>query len=240
MYFKFTVSSLLLSASLSFAATLVVPVSVDDRQWDGDGIGKFVGQTNVRVGMDSAGDGTDLVLPFQLPVIPVGEVIVSATLTVNQEGYTSFATMGDAMLYGLGTTSASSATSFAAHYVEGANPSGNADATLIDASFIDFATAIPSSGGVTGLSNTYSGDITSFVTGLYGTGTAGDFGFLTLAVDITTVGNSANNYYLISTANSGTASAQPVVTIETAPVPEPSAAIMILTLGMLSVLRRRN
>lgn len=243
---KRTTPLLALCAS-SLTAQVVVPIDVADQQFDSNGGSSWIGQASARVGKTSQADPAvpwDYIMPFALPTIPDGEVITSATLTVNLQGWTSFASIGDIQLYGINRVNAAPGVDFANDFVDARDPGSNANAVLLQSDFVP-SSAITSTGG-SGLTDPYTSiDISAFVQNLYDVegGSAGEFGFLTLAVDVDTVGSVSNNYYDISTANSGTPAWQPFLTIETGTVPEPGVYALLagsLILGIVALRRQRR
>lgn len=241
-----SITTITLLCTHTIIAQTIVPIDVADQQFDSNGGSSWIGQASARVGKTSQADPVvawDYIMPFALPTIPDGEVITSATLTVNLQGWTSFASIGDVQLFGINRVNASPGVVFASDFVDASNPSANPDAVLLQSDMIP-SSAITST-GASNLTEPYTSiDISSYIQNLYDVegGAAGEFGFLTLAVDVTTVGSSSNNYYDISTANSATTAWQPFLTIETGTVPEPGAYALIAGAAVLGLvaLRRRN
>jgi len=211
----------LISSTFLNATTLTVPISLNDQRWTSGGTAEAVGSLSIRVGAPSGNTprtAWDAVMPFQLPSIPSGEYITSATLKANLEGWTSFAAIGDVQLFGIDRTNASSTTVYASDFVDARTSGANPNAVILQEDFIPSGAKTSTNATGQTLPQT-SIDISSFIQNLYSGGaTPGLFGFLTLAVDVDTIpaASSVNNYYVVSSANSTTSAWRPYLTIETA------------------------
>lgn len=221
---------------------LVIAGDSADQQFVGDGTGNFSLQGNSRVGKTSQADPAvpwDFIIPFALPTIPDGETINSATLTVNLEGWISFAAIGPVQLYGINRVNASPTVVFGSDFVDARTPGDNTNAVLLQGDFIP-SSEITSTSASEVTSPQVSVDISSYMNNLYDSydGEPGEFFFLTLAVDVSTVGSGSNNYYVISSANSTTETWRPFITYTT--IPEPGVAALLLGAGALVLVRRRR
>lgn len=176
--------ALCLLGSTSGAATLQVLIETSDQSIIADGSGSFVGQHTARVGQGSVGEITVHVLPFELPVLPSGEMVQTATLSVNLEGYSNWGNkLANVDLYGVSIVHTSNSAAFAGYHVDGANPSGNTAAVLLHD---DLAT--PADIGSTSGNNLtipkVSNDFGPYLQSLYDGGAqAGEYTFLVLTHD---------------------------------------------------------
>lgn len=180
------------------AAVFDVPAHVDDRAWRSSGTGVFAGQVTARIGTETAGQTTSFVIPFELPALPAGERVTSATLTVFSESQANLNGQANLDLRG-GRVSSSAST-------EAADASGSP--VLVDNAYtLNAAIPVQQSLTFSGdelvalLRRTYSGDPAA----------AGRFVFLTLAPD---AANSLGSRYLtVATANHSDVARHPVLRI---------------------------
>ncbi len=214
---KFLLVCLAFCAFTARAATITVPIEVSDQDLLSDGTARFVGGTSSRVGLGySTTTPSVSVLPFQLPVLPAGQRIVSATFSVNLEGWNNLsgAPLRDVDLYGIAMVSSSNSASDATHYyVDGLNPAANPLAYLLQDNLVT-PSDISSATSATGLTlPKTSQDIGWFIQALYDDGAvAGQHGFLVLSHD---AAMTLMRYYTFTSAN-GTTLPKPVITLTTA------------------------
>ncbi len=193
------------------AGTISVPIEVNDQVVLSDGTLRFVGDPAARVGLGyNTTTPAAYVMPFKLPAIPAGERIISATLSLNIEGWYNSSALHNVDLYGIGTVSATSAVN-TGYYVNGLNPATNASAHLLQDNFITPSDITSTS--ATGMTvPKVSQDFGWLVQALYDDGgIAGKYGFVTLAHDAALT---LMRYYTVTSANS-TVKPKPVLTIVT-------------------------
>lgn len=185
------------------AVTITVSVETSDQVVLSDGTGRFAADQLGRVGLgyNTTYPG-DLILPFKLPVLPPGEQIVSATLSLNLDGgYNLYNHLRNVDLYGIKTLSTSRLANQAGNYVNGENPATNPVAVLLQDNLVVPADLedVSGSGNIIPKS---SRNFAWFVQALYDDGgTAGQYGFLTLAHDATLP---LLRYYTFNSADSST------------------------------------
>ncbi|WP_309399607.1 right-handed parallel beta-helix repeat-containing protein [Cerasicoccus maritimus] len=204
--------ALLAGAALSipsslFAAQFDIAAETTDNEIYSDSTQKsWPYNSTVRTGNGNttAGQQSTHVIPFALPTIPSGEEVTAASLSINLQGWHNYgANLTNIDVYGLETTQSSSST-LIAHYVDGANPSSNSDATLVSSDLLTPADIDTTAASSQTIAKT-SGDFANFIQGLYDNGAQpGEYVFLVLTHDSTLSGQ---NYYLVS---SGDASSYPV------------------------------
>lgn len=191
--------------------TETITASGEDIQLDQYGSTAWSGKNNARVGNGAdSSTRTVLVMPFQLPELPAGYSVASASLSLNLEAWSNWSgQLANADLFGIGIVSASAVPNATDTYVNGSNPSSNSDAYLISDNMLTASLINTSSGSGQTIPVT-SGDFASFVQDLYDGGAeAGDYVFLTLAHDNALT---LQRYFELSTANS-TAHSKPVLTL---------------------------
>src|SRR5690606_17768016 len=134
-------SLLLVTTPLLNGAVIVVPISTSDQQLTQTG-SAFAGNTSARAGGDGS-NGYTFVLPFALPEIAAGEEIVSATLTLNLQGWTHFgAAQGDAQLFGIDRYNNSAAAVNATDWIDNRSTLGSislgSGQSVLDSSLIPY------------------------------------------------------------------------------------------------------
>lgn len=187
------------------AATRTVTTVIDtaDTYMDANGTVAWPGESSSRVGIATvSGIPTGNVLPVVLPTLAAGEIITSATLSFNVEGWSNWSSyLTNLDLYGIYLTNSSSAVNSLNYYVDGTNPLSNTYASLLDDDIATLADIGLNSAGSGQTKVKTSGDLSSFFQDLYAGGAqAGEFAFLTLAHDSDL--NGVQRYYNISTADS--------------------------------------
>ncbi len=198
--------------------------------------GNFAG----RIGEFFAPDAISLVLPFQLPTLGAGEVVTSANLRTQLFNKADPGNLGNADLYGLGFRT--TADVLISDFYTGSTPD-NTDATVIMQGFLTPATPLRIDGnnGFVETDTAADSALVGYLNAAYtGGAVAGDFVFLRLSYAVDQpipVGNSA---YELLTRNAGGANEQPLLTIDSAVVPEPSTSLLIGVAGTLALIRRRK
>ena len=172
-----------------------------------------------RVGQGFVGFGTSVyVMPFKLPVLTATERIVSATLSLNLEGWAnSSGFLQNVDLYGIDLVNASSEAHRPENFVNGTDPGANTHASLLQNNFLTPAdiTAVAGVSGQTIAKQT--ADLGWFLQALYdGGANAGEHTFLVLTHDASLA--AYQRYYLLSAGNS-TAFPKPTLTVTTELIP---------------------
>ena len=201
------------------AAVINVNAQTTDRILFPDGTARPTNDPNARVGRGFLGCGSSVyVMPFQLPTLAATERVASATLTVNLEGWSNFsAFLGNLDLYGIDVVSASNNAHVPTNFVDGVNPSSNADAALLQNNFLVPAHIDTSSASAQTISK-QSSNFGWFVNALYDAGAkGGDYAFLTLTHDAT-IAAQHQRYYLLSVGDS-TTYPKPKLTLTTETIP---------------------
>ena len=191
----------------------------------------------------SAARITSGILPFQLPAIPAGEVVTGATLDVLTVTDTVTATLrrptasenGD--LYGL-PFDATPVDVTAARYFSGPNDT-TAGVTKLQDNYLVSAHA-------NAAQHVVSVDISAYLNSLYAAGAQpGDFAILRISYDADPVDTAILNRYRFrawgTTTTANPDADQPLLTITTGVVPEPSsAAAAVFGVASLTLARRRR
>jgi hypothetical protein len=204
------------AASASAAVTSVV-VETSDRILFPDGTARPVTDPYARVGQGFVGYTASVyVMPFKLPALAATERVVSATLSLNLEGWSnSNGVMQGVDLYGIDLVNATSEANRPENFVDGTNPAANPHASLLQDNFLvpaDIATSLVS--GQTIAKQTT--DIGWFIQALYDGGAlANEYAFLTLTHDAVL---SHQRFYMLSAGNA-TAFPKPTLTVTTEPIP---------------------
>lgn len=211
----FFFTPVLVRTSFAYVSTFTVPVETSDQTLVSDGSVRALTEPASRVG---AGYGTQTssiyVMPFKLPVIPVGERIVSATLAINLEGWDNrYSRLQNFDVYGIGTARVSGSANQAGNVVSGTNPAANPLAILLQDNFLAGGTDAPSI-SASGLNNVkQTADFGAFVQELYDNGgVAGNYGFLVLAHDAAL---NELRYLTFTSANTATTLPKPVLVLKT-------------------------
>ena len=180
---------------------IIIVAHVDDQQVESDGSAQHVAQSSARAG--ESGSDTDYskyVIPFQIPVTPVGEVIISASLKIFYNGGSYFKPSGAVQVYGIDNYRSYSAVLINDY---------DATSTLITSELFTGASPIDATYEV---SNTA---ILDFINAsIAGGAQPGDYIFFRLESIDNTVGNT--RFYSVSSANNLDSSQKPTLTIETA------------------------
>jgi hypothetical protein len=195
-------------------------------------IGTIVISPNARI--------TSAILPFQLPALPAGEVVTGATLDVLTSTDTVTNTLrrptasenGD--LYGL-PFDATPVDVTAARYFSGPNDT-TVGVTKLQDNYLVAAHANTAQ-------RVISVDISAYLNSLYAAGAqAGDFAILRISYDPETVDTTILNRYRFRAQGTSTTANpeadQPLLTITTGVVPEPSTAGVLLGVAALALFRR--
>jgi hypothetical protein len=215
---------------------------------DGSGNLSLVDTTDyeVRIGEYYAPGGEAYVMPFQLPTLAAGEVITAAQLQTQL--YSIFGTPSDADLYGIGAvgspTVSTTANVSTSYYYQGPLDTSN---TLLQADFLTPDSTVrtdPTAGPFVTTNLVGDAALVTFLNDAEdGGANAGDYVFLRLSYDATTI-PTGNNAYEVLTEDAGGTYEKPLLTIAEAPsltsTPEPTSWAL-LTAGLLSlgVLGRR-
>ena len=213
-------------ASVSMAELLTsINSSTTDQGWRTDGTSVWVGQTNTRVGTETANMRTALVLPFLLPALPDGHSITNISLSMYCEAsnITSDYNFGMDVL-GV-RVSASSSTAFTD--MEGTVINDNQYLYNVGVFVAGNTYTFSSAGMVAYLQSIYDNDPNA----------AGKYVFLTLAPD--TANSTGTRYITFSTANNANVSQRPVLDIYTDVVPEPATTGMLGLGALITLLVRR-
>jgi len=202
-------------ASMITAAALTTPlmaidVETSDTTAYSSGGTDWAGKSESRIGNGKTNvDQTVYVLPFELPTVPSGESVTSATLTFTITGWHNWSDeLVNLDLFGIDTVSSSNSVVASSHFVDGANPQSNGNAQLLDDNVATLSDIGPDAGSTTTVK--VSGDFSAFVQSLYDNGaSAGDYAFLVIAHDAALSGQA---YYEVATANNS--SNKPTVDIQ--------------------------
>lgn len=190
-----------------FAQTSI-PAETSDSNVNVNGSGKWPGQADIRIGKRNA-DGYNyaLVLPFELPDLQ-GDVVQSATLSVNFSGGSyGAASLPDLDLYGSTIVSTGNSVANADFYVDGSNPT-NPYAQSLQDQFVD--TDVLVNGGYGSVD---SADIGPFIQSLYNAGAQpGEYIFLIVTMDAIPGGD-----YKYVKADSADSANQPTLELVTGP-----------------------
>ncbi|MEM6884981.1 MAG: PEP-CTERM sorting domain-containing protein [Verrucomicrobiota bacterium] len=182
----------------------------------------------IRVGREATGVQAVAVFVFELPTLTLGQTIGTANFDFTIENTATPSASID--LYGLGFRNTAAVTTN--DYFVGALDTTNA--TLVQNNIFSGGVSVPAGA----YSTDASGDsaLVSYLNDQYTNGAVGgDFVFLRFNHDGGNTGN-RNTFY---TANNGTASNRPELTVTV--VPEPStAALLILGFGGLLLSRRKR
>ncbi len=214
---------------------------------DGSGNLSLIDTTNyqARIGELFAPGGEDYVMPFQLPTLTAGEVITAASLQTQL--FSLIGTPANADLYGIGavgtpTVSATPNVS-TSYYYQGPLDTSN---TLLQAAFLTPASTVrtdPNTGPFTDTNLAGDAALATFLNNAEAGGAnAGDYVFLRVSYDASTI-PAGNNAYALLTEDAGGANEKPLLTITegiAAIVPEPSTWMLLIgsLICLFGVVRR--
>lgn len=178
----------------------------NDREiWDIGG-GKWVGQSDLRIGGSGSGVDSAGIFPFELPVLQPGESITGASLKVNLESI-SGSPSGVIDLYGIDYR-ATSGVDTNNDFYEGSY-GGDFTAEPLEGGFA----SLSSPAGLLTTDSSGSDNLVTFLNTQYAAGAeGGDYIFLRLNPSVTDVGN--YQYWLFSSADSGTPGNRPLLSLE--------------------------
>lgn len=239
----FPVAALLLTVPLEGASYSINPNALDAGvRSNGVAPNTVVNQGDfaVRVGELFAPDSISLILPFLLPTLPDGEAITTANLRTQLFGKPNEGNLGNVDLYGLGYRSA--ADVLVTDFYSGMAVD-TTDATIIMQGYMTPSTPVRIDQNTDFVNTDVAGDIAlvNYLNAQYTAGAVGgDYVFLRLSYAVNPPIPGGNSAYEVLTENAGGANEKPLLTFETAVIPEPSSALLLL--GGLTVLvckRRR-
>ncbi len=184
-------------AASAQATEFSITASIQDRAWRA-GVGRTVSTTNARIGTETAGQTTVLVIPFLLPSIPAGEVITEASLALYSESQTNLNGQANMDVRGVRTNAA--ATTLATDITAG---------TLI----ADNAYALSSTIPVAQVLTISTENFAAYLRGVYASdpAAAGKYVFITVFPDVANTAGS--RYVTVSTADNATAAQKPSLSI---------------------------
>ena len=192
-----------------------------------------------RIGELYAPGGEDYVMPFQLPTLTAGEVITTTSLQLQL--FTLVGSPSNADLYAIGTATtplvSSSATVLPSEYYQGPLDTSN---TLLQANFLTPASTVrtdPNNGPFITTSLTADASLAAFLNiAENGGANAGDYVFLRISYDASTI-PAGNNAYAVLTDDAGGSTEKPILSItEGAPVEAPEPTTWMLLTGGLAFL----
>ncbi|MEP0367030.1 MAG: putative Ig domain-containing protein [Cyclobacteriaceae bacterium] len=176
------------------AETFTIYAHDDDQEVRTNGTTQWVGQTTARVGGASSAYDAGLIMPFQLPALPAGHEVSEASFSAKLVSKVN-SPVGNMNLHGV--TSRSTSGVLVSDYT--------ASSTLVETGYITSSTAA----GVVSLTNDQ--ELADFINAQYAAGAvAGDYIFFKIQSDV----DEANySYWTMSTADDGSQSNQPTLTI---------------------------
>jgi len=197
-----------------------------DTDFDGNGNSiDATSATTLTVGeLDNASNNRldRTLLRFNMPAIPEGQQIVSATLTLYVISVVNSGSLTNAELYWSNDASTTLKGSYSSSYYQ-------------NGTFTDTGLAVATPATAAG--TTVSLDVTSFVQSDYinATGSTIYTWFRIQADGTTYIEDNQSNRYTFASVDNGTSGFHPELTIVTAPIPEPATYGLILLSGIIGL-----